>query len=58
MNITKNIYTGEPLRYGTGPSLDLYILKSENENDTIKIYINPYLKGEIKIPYGLRFEKE
>ena len=58
INITKNIYTGEPLSYGTGPLLDLYILKPENENDTIKIYINPYLKGDVKIPYGLRFEKE
>ena len=53
-----NRYTGEPLNYGTGPLLDLYILKPENENDTIRLYINPYLKGEIKIPNGLRFEKE
>ena len=58
INVTKNIYTGEPLSYGTGPLLDLYILKPENENDTIKLYINPYLKGDIKIPSGLRFEKE
>ena len=41
----QNRYTGEPLSYGTGPILDLYILKPENESDTIKIYINPYLKG-------------
>ena len=50
-------YPERDLNYGNGPLLDLYILKPENENDTIKIYINPYLKGEIKIPYGLRFEK-
>ena len=53
----RRIY-GEPLSYGTGPLLDLYILKPKNENDTIKIYINPYLKGDIKIPYGLKFEQE
>ena len=53
-----NRYTGVPLNHGTGPLLDLYILKAENENDTIKIYINPYLKGDIEIPCGLRFEKE
>ena len=52
-----NRYTGMPLNYGKGPLLDLYILNPENENDTIRIYINPYLKGEIKIPYGLKFEK-
>jgi hypothetical protein len=57
INIT-NRYTGEPLSYGTGPWLDMYILKPANENDTIIIYINPYLKGDIKIPYGLGFEKE
>ncbi|MBP8945273.1 MAG: hypothetical protein KBG25_05130 [Paludibacteraceae bacterium] len=55
----QNRYTGEPLSYGTGrPILDLYILKPENETDTIKIYINPYLKGTVKIPCGLKFEKE
>ncbi len=53
-----NRYTGQPLNYGTGPLLDLYILSPENENDTIKLYINPYLKGEIKIPVGLKFEDE
>lgn len=53
-----NRYTGEPLNYGTGPLLDLYILKPVNENDTIRIYVNPYLKGEVKIPHGLSFEKE
>ena len=53
-----NRYTGMPLNQGKGPLLDLYILKPENENDTIKLYINPYLKGEIKIPSGLLFEKE
>ncbi len=53
-----NRFTGEPLNYGTGPLLDKYILKPENELDTIKIYINPYLKGIVKIPKGLKFEKE
>ena len=54
----RNRYTDMPLSYGTGPLLDLYILKPVNENDTIEIYINPYLKGKIKVPYGLKFEKE
>ena len=53
-----NRYTGKQLNLGKGPILDLYILKPVNENDTIRIYINPYLKGEVKIPYGLEFEKE
>jgi len=54
----RNRYTGVPLSYGTGPLLDRYILKAENESDTIRIYINPYLKGIVKIPSGLKFEKE
>lgn len=53
-----NTYTGQPLNYGKGPMLDYYILKPENESDTIRLYINPYLKGEIKVPVGLKFEKE
>ena len=53
-----NRYTGEPLNYGTGPLLDLYILKPVNENDTIRLYINPYLKSSVKIPCGLEFENE
>ena len=54
----KNTYTGMPISNGTGLVIDLYLLKPENEVDTIRIYINPYLKGEVKIPYGLKFEKE
>ena len=53
----QNRYTGQPLNYGTGPLLDLYILKPEDIQDTIKIYMNPYLKGTVKIPLGLKFEK-
>lgn len=52
-----NKYTGQPLNYGTGPILDYYILKPENEPDTVKIYINPYYKGDIKIPVELKLEK-
>jgi hypothetical protein len=54
----QNRFTGQPLNYGTGPLLDLYILKPINQNDTIKLYVNPYLKGKVKIPVGLKFEKE
>ena len=53
-----NRYTGQPLSYGTGPILDFYILVPENETDTVKIYINPYQKGEVKVPVGLKFEIE
>lgn len=53
-----NRYTGQPLSYGTGPLLDYYILIPKNEIDTIELYINPYLKGEISIPVGLKFENE
>jgi len=53
-----NRYTGQPLNYGTGPLLDYYILLPENETDTVKLYINPYLKGEVKVPVGLKFENE
>ena len=53
-----NRYTGQPLSYGTGPLLDYYIFVPENEADTIELYINPYLKGEVRVPIGLKFEKE
>ncbi len=56
INLT-NRYTGQPLNYGNGPLLDLYILKPERKQDTIKIYINPYLKAPVKIPTELKFEK-
>ncbi len=54
----KNKYTGQPLSYGTGPLLDCYVLVPKNEIDTITLYINPYLKGKVKIPVGLKFESE
>ena len=54
----QNRYTGQSLNNGKGPFLDLYILKPENEADTIKLYINPYAKGLVKVPVGLKFEKE
>lgn len=53
-----NRITGDPLNYGTGPLLDLYLLKAKNEDDTVRLYINPYLKGNIRVPAGLIFEKE
>jgi hypothetical protein len=53
----QNRFTGQPFNYGTGPLLDLYILKPENRQDTVKLYMNPYLKSTIKIPLGLKFEK-
>jgi len=52
-----NRYTGQPLN-GNGPILDVYILVPEHETDTIKLYINPYKKGDVKIPVGLKFEFE
>jgi hypothetical protein len=44
--------------YQKGPLLDLYMLHPENELDTIRIYVNPYFKGEIKAPHGLKFVQE
>jgi hypothetical protein len=52
-----NRYSGMPLN-GKGQILDLYVLKAENEADTIKIHINPYEKGKVMIPVGLTFENE
>jgi len=54
----QNRFTGEYLNYGRGSLLDLYILKPQHENDTIKLYVNPYLKGVIRVPVGSKFEKE
>lgn len=54
----KNKHTGPPLIYGKGVLIDGYILVSENENDTIVLYVNPYLKGDVMIPVKLKFEKE
>ncbi|WP_289054116.1 hypothetical protein [Carboxylicivirga marina] len=55
---SKLTYAGQPISYGDGPLLDRYIMVPENESDTFKIYINPYMKGEIKIPKGLVFKNE
>ncbi len=43
---------------GSGPILDVYVLASENEKDTFKIYVNPYVKGPVYVPSGLIFEKD
>ena len=53
-----NRYSGQSLNYGSGPLLDCYILLPESEFDTIRLYINPYSKGEINVPAGLIFDKE
>ena len=53
-----NRSTGHPLNYGTGPLLDHYVFIPANETDTIHLYINPYLKGDVKVPVGLKFLKE
>ncbi len=36
----RNSYTGEPITFGTGLILDLYILLSQNKSDMIRLYIN------------------
>ena len=51
-------YTGEALSYGNGPTLDLYYLLAEDRVDTIKIYINNYVAGVVKVPMGLKFKRE
>lgn len=53
-----NRYSGQPIG-GSGMLLDKYFLTpANNPSDTIIIFINPYQKGEIKIPKGLKFVKE
>lgn len=53
-----NRYTGQPIG-GGGMLLDKYILTpANNSSDTIILFINPYTKGEVKIPQGLKFVKE
>ena len=51
-----NRYTGMPIN-SNARIVDLYLLKPENEPDTIKLYINPYKKGKIFIPAGLTFKE-
>lgn len=55
---SKLTYAGQPFSYGDGPLLDRYILTPVNETDTFALYINPYVKGEMKIPNGLIFKNE
>jgi hypothetical protein len=53
-----NRYTGMPIGSG-GMILDEYhLIPIEGKPDTVIIFINPYVKGDIKIPMGLKFEKE
>ena len=53
-----NRNTGMPIG-GGGMILDEYhLLPRDNSVDTIKIYLNPYEKGEVKIPMGLKFIKD
>jgi hypothetical protein len=44
-----------PRTKGNGPLLNVYYLVPNNEADTIRLYINPYLKGQVKVPVGLKF---
>lgn len=42
-----------------GMILDKYcLIPKEGEQDTVILFINPFVKGDIKIPMGLKFEKE
>jgi hypothetical protein len=53
-----NRYTGMPIGFG-GMMLDKYCLvPNEGKQDTVILFINPFVKGDIKIPMGLKFEKE
>jgi len=36
-SFVKNRYTGLPISNGTGPILDVYLLKPKNESDTIRV---------------------
>lgn len=53
-----NRYTGMPIGYG-GMLMDkYYLIPAEGKPDTVIIFINPYVKSDIKIPMGLKFDKE
>ena len=54
----KNGFTGETLNYGKGPKLDVYYMLAPDRTDTIRIFINPYIKGKLMVPAGLSFEYE
>ena len=50
-----------PLRYGTpsslgGEFLDLYVMFPKGTTDTLNLYFDVEIKGEIKIPKGLEFD--
>ena len=50
-----------PLRYGTpsslgGEFLDLYVMVPKGTTDTLNLYFDFEIKGEIKIPKGLEFD--
>jgi hypothetical protein len=49
--------SGNPVFNGKGPYIDLYTLLAGNEKDTVKIYVNSYVKSKVKIPVGLYFDK-
>ncbi|MBK7935953.1 MAG: hypothetical protein IPJ82_02195 [Lewinellaceae bacterium] len=51
-----NRYTGQPI--GGGGVLDYYTLATESGKDTVRLYIDMYSKGEVKIPAGLIFDRE
>jgi hypothetical protein len=53
----QNRYSGQSIS-GKGPMLDLYLLKPENSNDTLEIYINSYERDEVKLPAGLMFKEK
>lgn len=52
-----NRYTGQPIN-GNAMLLDKYYLLPKNSQDTVIIFINPYEKGIVQIPVGLKYEKE
>jgi hypothetical protein len=48
-----NRYTGMPLNGKLG-LLDKYYFVTEEKRDTLKIYVDVYNKGELKVPQGLK----
>ncbi len=47
--------TGAPIT-GKGGILDKYIFVTSTSKDTIRIFVDVYHKGDLKIPVGLKYE--
>ena len=52
-----NRYTGLPIN-GNAMLIDKYYLLAQISQNTVTLFINPYEKGIVQVPVGLKYEKE